>query len=454
MTETAPKSLLADTTYKGIIMLTLPISLSRLIPELNFLFNGIFLGHLGTKELAYASLTGVYYLIFAVMGYGLGNALLSIISKLAGENNRENIFNSLRHGHLVGAVFFVIALILTYFFLYDILLLFGITAEDSLIVSKFLKIRIWGLIFLYGYQLSNQYLICIQETKWLVVGSIIEAGANIIFDYWFIFGGLGLEPMGLNGAAYASVLAEIIGFAAISFVIKWKNFSLKYDIPEKWRYSKAIIKDVLSQAYPLMTQYTFGILIWWFFFIIVAKNYNYTEQAASQTMRNLFGLSGVFSWAFGSSTNTIISNLIGQKKHDEIIPTIHKLLKISCTGMLIFIVLVNLFPSQLFLLYDQHEPSFIEIGTSLLRIVSAALLVLTTGVIWMNAAVASGQAKMVLFIEIAALISYSIYAYYAIEIRHWSISIAWMCEWFYWTTIMVLSYFLFKNWMRKEGHIY
>jgi Na+-driven multidrug efflux pump len=201
-----------------------------------------------------------------------------------------------------------------------------------------------------------------------------------------------------------------------------------------------------------MTQFTFGIVIWWIFFILVAKNYGYTEQAASQTMRNLFGLSGVFSWAFGSSTNTIISNLIGQKKYDYIIPTIHKLLKISCTGMLMFIILVNLFPYQLFRLYDQHEPDFITVGTSLLRIVSAALIVLTSGVIWMNAAVASGQSKSVLGIEVAALVSYSLYAFYAIEILDSSISTAWMCEWFYWCTIMILSYLLFNRWIRKEGY--
>ena len=36
------ESLKADTTVKGIILLTLPISLARLVPELNFLFNAIF----------------------------------------------------------------------------------------------------------------------------------------------------------------------------------------------------------------------------------------------------------------------------------------------------------------------------------------------------------------------------------------------------------------------------
>jgi multidrug resistance protein, MATE family len=445
------RSLLADTTYKGIIYLTLPISLSRLIPELNFLFNGIFLGHLGTKELAYASLTGVYYLIFAVLGYGLSNALLSMISKLAGENNRENIFNTLRHGHLIGLAIFMVGVFTTYFLLEPMLTMFGVVKVDVQAVTQFMKIRIWGLIFLFGYQLSNQYLICLKETKWMVVGSIIEAGANILFDYWFIFGGLGVAAMGLNGAAYASVLAEILGFASLAFIINWKKFSIKYDIPEKWKYSKNIIHEALKQAYPLMTQYAFSIIVWWFFFILVSKNYSYTEQAASQTMRNIFGISGVFSWAFGASTNTIISNLIGQNNIKEIMPTIRKLLIISCTGMVLFIILINLFTSQLFSLYGQYEEGFINIGTSLLRIVSMALVALTAGVVWMNAAVASGQSRMVLIIDIIALTFYSVYVYYAIEINHWSISRAWICEWLYWSVILILSFILVNRWIKQNN---
>jgi MATE family multidrug resistance protein len=63
----------------------------------------------------------------------------------------------------------------------------------------------------------------------------------------------------------------------------------------------------------------------------VSKNYTFEEQAVSQSMRNLFGLGGVFSWAFGSSANTIISNLIGQGRQNEIFKIINKLSIISTT---------------------------------------------------------------------------------------------------------------------------
>jgi MATE family multidrug resistance protein len=74
---------------------------------------------------------------------------------------------------------------------------------------------------------------------------------------------------------------------------------------------------------------------------LVSRNYTYEEQAVSQTMRNLFGLGGVFSWAFGSSANTIISNLIGQGRQEEIFAIIKKMVIISVSGMSIFVVIAQ-----------------------------------------------------------------------------------------------------------------
>ncbi len=443
------KSLLADTTFKGIVMLTLPISIARLIPELNFLFNSIFLGHLGTQELAYAALTGVYYLIYAAIGYGLSNAILSMISKQAGENRRDGIINTLRHGYILATILFVIGLVVTFFIIKPLMVSIGIKQIDANAVSAFMNIRIFGLLFLYGYQLSNSYLICIHETKWLLIGSLVEAVANIVLDYWFIFGGFGIKAMGLNGAAYASVLSEIIGFATVGLVIVSKKFSIKYDIPNAWKYSKTLLTKVFVQASPLMAQYAISIIAWWLFYIAINKNYSYVEQAASQTMRNLFGLSGVFSWAFGATTNTMVSNLIGQGKYEEVFPTIKRILLISCTGMFGFIIVVNLIPELIFALYGQKE-AFQSVGVSMLRVVTSAMLLLTAGCIWLNAVVATGNTKFVFLTELTSITGYLCYVYYVIEVKHYSASVAWMSELLYWSVMLVMSYVFFMRWLPKQ----
>ena len=78
-------------TNRQILKIALPISFALFVPQINFITNNIFLGQLGEQELGVAGLTGVYYLIFAAIGFGLNNGLQALISRRAGENRVDEI---------------------------------------------------------------------------------------------------------------------------------------------------------------------------------------------------------------------------------------------------------------------------------------------------------------------------------------------------------------------------
>lgn len=447
------KSLKVDTSVKGIIALTLPISMARLIPEVNYLINAAFLGHIGNVELALAGITGVYYLIFAALGYGLNNALLAIMSRRAGEENRGLIFSTLWHGLVVAFVLALIFVLITKVGLRPVLEFSGIIPESVDMITSFMDIRILGLFFLYALQMQNAYLITLQQSKYLIYVALFESLVNLVLDYGLIFGHYGMPELGFNGAAYASVLSEVAGMLAVFAIIKGFKVSEQFGIKPEWKIKWKTIRLVFVQGLPLMSQYAISTLAWWIFFILVSRNYNYNEQAVSQVMRNLFGLTGVFSWAFGSSTNTIISNLIGQGKESRIFPVLTKLIKISVGGMLIVAVLLNLFP-WLFLGVFGQDASFMEIGVGPLRIVSVAMLILCVGVIWLNAVVATGKTNVVLYIEIVGIITYLTYIWLAIEVFKLSLNIAWMSEWAYWSVMFTLSFLYLRkgNWKMIERY--
>jgi multidrug resistance protein, MATE family len=68
---------------KQILSIAMPITFAILIPQVNMLTNSIFLGNLSTEALGNAGITGVFYLIFAVAGNGLNNAMQSVFSRHA-----------------------------------------------------------------------------------------------------------------------------------------------------------------------------------------------------------------------------------------------------------------------------------------------------------------------------------------------------------------------------------
>jgi multidrug resistance protein, MATE family len=210
---------------------------------------------------------------------------------------------------------------------------------------------------------------------------------------------------------------------------------------------------VFTQGLPLMSQYAISTASWWVFFILISRNYTYSEQAVTQAMRNLFGLSGVFSWAFGSSANTIISNLIGQGRAEEIFDIIRRMSIISFTGMFVFVSVLNIYPSLFLDLFGQGD-DFVSSGVGPLRVVSLAMLVLCIGVIWLNAVVATGKTKMVFYIELVGIISYLVYVWLVTEKLGLGLEVAWMSEWVYWGIMFLLSYLYLKRGKWQEGLTY
>ncbi|HLO55831.1 MAG TPA: MATE family efflux transporter [Saprospiraceae bacterium] len=446
-------SLKVDTSVWGIILLTLPISMAKLIPEINYLINATFLGHLGSVELAMAGITGVYYLIFSALGYGLNNALLAIMSRRAGEENRNEIFSTLWHGLLLSTGLATLFMIGTWLFVHPLMVMVGIDPEAAKMASDFLDIRVCGLFFLYSLQMQNAYLISLQQTKYLIVIALIQSSLNLALDYGLIFGKLGLPEMGFNGAAYASVISEFIGMLTIIVLIRGLRISSKFNIKPVYTFSIKTIKLVFTQGLPLMSQYAISTGSWWVFFILISRNYTYSEQAVTQAMRNLFGLSGVFSWAFGSSANTIISNLIGQGRAEEIFDIIRKMSIISFTGMFVFVSILNIYPSLFLDLYGQGD-DFVSSGLGPLRVVSLAMLILCIGVIWLNAVVATGKTKIVFYIELVGIISYLVYVWLVTEKFGLGLEVAWMSEWVYWGIMFLLSYIYLKRGKWQEGLTY
>ena len=131
-------------TNKQILSIALPITLAILIPQINMLTNSIFLGNLSTEALGNAGITGVFYLIFAVAGHGLNNALQSIFSRYAGSDNPEAFKTILSQGIRICLQFAAAGILITWFIAPLILK----QVADPIAYPQeigFLKIRIMGL---------------------------------------------------------------------------------------------------------------------------------------------------------------------------------------------------------------------------------------------------------------------------------------------------------------------
>jgi multidrug resistance protein, MATE family len=438
-----------NTGYRQILGMALPISLAMLVPQLNFITNNIFLGALGENELASAGITGVYYLIFAVIGNGLNNGLQALIARRAGQGLPKEIGQLFYHGVWVALAIAAMGILITYAFAPFVLrsLIHNPLIADQVI--DFLLIRIWGLPFLYLYVMRNALLVGINKTKFLVWGTLAEALMNVLFDYGFIYGKLGLPEIGFNGAAYASIIAEGSGLIVIYAIIRYKGLHKAFSFFENVKLEVSVFKIILIQSSPLIAQYAISIASWEYFYILV-EHHGARALAVSNTMRNIFGLFGIFAWSFAATANTMVSNIIGQGRQDEVLGLVKRIagLSLSISGV-IFIVL-NLVPHWFLSFYGQG-PEFIAEAIPVVRIVSVALLLMSVGTVWLNSVTGTGNTVVNLAIESITIVIYCAYVYIILEYFNLPITWGWGSEWVYWVSMFSMAFFYMRSgrWKNK-----
>jgi MATE family multidrug resistance protein len=436
-------SLKVEISYRQIWKIAVPIALALLVPQLNLLINSIFLGHHSEQSLAIAAITGVYYLIFAGIGFGLNNGLQTLISRRAGENRPQEIGKIFTQGIYIGLLISVVGILFTLFITPPILKAF-LSPQQANQSIEFLRIRIFGLPFLYVYQLRNALLVGINKSKYLIIGTLAETIANIFFDYTLIFGKLGFPNMGFNGAAVASIIAEFTGMLVIFIVISRKGIAKQFSLFSKFSVDKINAKSIVKMSGPLAFQHAASILAWFFFYMLVARNASQTGLAVSTTMRNVFGFFGTCFWALAATTNSMVSNVIGQGKKDQVIYLVGKLTRLSFGIALVVCLLLNLFPG-LYLSLFRNDTLFIETGIPVLRAIAVATLILSLGTVWLNAVTGTGNTHMTFLIELIAIFFYCIYVYVVLEVNKMPIIWGWLSEVLYWTILFSGSYVYIKS---------
>lgn len=435
-------SLKLNTSFSDILKFAIPISFSILIPQINYIINNIFLSRLGELELGTAGITGVYYLIFAVIGFGFNSGLQSLLSRSAGAENRMEIgrlmAQAMKMVVFLAAFGIVVTLVIS-----PAIFRSQITSPEVLDSAiNFIQIRIFGLPFLYTYQLGNSFLISTNNTRFLVIGSICEAAANVFLDYAFIFGHFGFPRLGFEGAAWASVCAEAIGMIVVHGFLFIKRLPHQYDVFDYKRWDWKAVYKIADRSAPLIFQLLISIISWFLFYLWI-EHLGQRALAISNTMRNVFGLFGIAIWALASTSNNMVSNVIGQGRLDDVIPLIRKIGKLSFMISLPFCLILNLFPGYLFQVYASSD-GFTQEAIPVIRVVSIAILIMSQGAIWLNAISGTGLTRINLSIEVLTVLVYIVYVYNVVHFEHYPLVWAWGSEFLYWGTMFGCSYLFFR----------
>jgi putative MATE family efflux protein len=439
-----------EASNRQILKLAAPISLALLIPQVNFFTNTVFLGMLGQRELGVNGITGVFYLILSMISYGLSSGLQVQMARRAGEGDEKGLTSLFTNGAMLSMLFSLGLMLIT---LWLVPLLFGFSLQDNQNMEmsvRFIYIRVWGLPFLALTQLLYSFFISISRTNVLIYGSLAATLVNILFDYLLIFGHGGMPAMGFSGAAVASVISEVAGLLVMLGIFLGKRLHHEYPISRHLHFDLELSQRSLKVSAPLIVQFLFSIGGWLVFFFFI-EHLGGQALAASQVLRNIFGIVSVGTWALATTCNTMVSNIIGQGRQNEVKKVIWKVCKLSFLYVSVICALTLVFSREFLSVYTS-DTSLIEYAIPSLRVIVVATLIMSLSTVTFNGVVGTGNTMVNLTMEMTCVGIYLVYCYFVISKWQSPLLWCWGSEFVYWTSLLIGSgwYLLSNRWRNKE----
>lgn len=145
--------------------------------------------------------------------------------------------------------------------------------------------------------------------------SVASLGINVGLNYVLIFGHLGFEPMGIRGAAIATLAARLVEFAVILGYIAFADKKLHVKLRELFILKKSYLLDYLRSGLPLsMSSISWGLAMTVQTAII--GRMGDSMISANTVATTVFQVVSVVIYGTASATSVLIGNTVGAGRYE------------------------------------------------------------------------------------------------------------------------------------------
>lgn len=356
---------------KLLISMSLPMMASMLVQALYNIVDSIFVSRINENALTAVSLAFPLQTLMIALGAGTGVGINAMLSKSLGEKDFDKANKTATNGVFLAVVSYII------FFVVGLLAVkpfYASQTTDAQIIEyghQYLTIACCFSFGMYAQFVFEKLLQSTGKTIFTMLTQGTGAIINIILDPIFIFGYFGVPKMGVAGAAIATVIGQIVA-GIIAFIINQKvNTEIHVNF-RGFKPDKRIIGEIYIVGIPSIIMQSIG--------SIMTYGMNRILMVFTSTAAAVFGVyfklqSFIFMPVFGLNNGMvpIIAYNYGAGKKDRLLKT-EKLSIVYAVGiMFVGFLVFQIFPAQLFALFDASE-TMLSIGIPALRAISISFL--------------------------------------------------------------------------------
>lgn len=239
-------------SIKTVAKIAVPITLQALLQSSFSVVDEIMIGQMGSNEITGIGLAGKFASIFSVLIAAVAAVAGIMISQYIGQKEDREVGRSFYLNLILGLGVAVLFTVLSSIFANGIM---GIYTKDAIpkgMAVSYLRIVSITFIPIAVNTMLSTFLRCVEAATLPLVTTIVAAVINTGLNYVLIGGHFGAPALGVNGAAIATVTAQVIStvilFALFLYYKKRKNVRLDFLI----RLEGAGRKQYLEMLLPIL----------------------------------------------------------------------------------------------------------------------------------------------------------------------------------------------------------
>lgn len=252
---------------KLMLSMGIPMILSMMLQAVYNIVDSAFVSNMkenGEAALNALTLAFPVQMLMVAIGIGTGVGTNALLAKSLGQGDKEKASKTAGNAIVLGGIIYVVFLLFGFFGVKAYIgtqttnTVIGQMASDYLAICCIVS---FGIVF---FSVFEKLLQATGRSKYSTIAQVAGAVTNMVLDPIFIYGWLGVPECGVKGAAYATVIGQIVSMLlGLLFHIKYNKEIT--NAPKYMRLEGKLIKEIYAIGLPaiiaqaLMSFMTYGL---------------------------------------------------------------------------------------------------------------------------------------------------------------------------------------------------
>ncbi len=416
MTKT--KTLTEGTPWKQILLFSIPIFWGNVFQLLYSLVDTKIVGStLGTEALAAVGSVSTLHTLMTGFLNGLTLGFSLITAMCFGAKNRKRLKKTFAAAISLGVLTTLALVLMLMIFLQPVLNLLHVPQAQFEMAYAYISVLIVGLFATLFYNLCANTLRAIGDALTPLIFLIVATVSNIGLDYLFILG----FRMGVQGAAYATVLAQLLS-VVLCLIRIFRKFPILHIQKEDFRFDRELIAEMYKSGLSMgLMSCLVGIGT-----ILLQSAINTlgtTVIVAHTAARKVFELVSLPNSVLGSAMATYCGQNYGARRFDRIRQGIRASLIIAAVWAVVVFLICHTIEGKLIqFVASTTNPDVIYWGSTYLKVDMSFIVICGVIIILRNSMQGFGDRVIPVFSSCIELAGKIIFAFvFAPMFAYWGI---------------------------------